>query len=76
MKRIVIMGTSECPACKIAKAAYPDAEYVLCEDDWERANKYNVMAAPTIVLLEDEEPVDSWVGFSSDVKEKIDSRLG
>ena len=69
------MATKDCRACKAAAKYYPEADYILCEDNMELSLKYHVTSAPTIVLLQDGEPVDSWIGFSASIANSIDERM-
>ena len=69
-----LFTTKTCPNCKLAKEYLKDFKYILidAEENMELANKYGIMQAPTLVIVEGDK-VKKYVNASR-IKQFVDSQ--
>lgn len=69
-----LFTTKTCPNCKLAKEYLKDFKYILidAEENMELANKYGIMQAPTLVIV-DGDKVKKYVNASR-IKQFADSQ--
>ena len=71
-KRKYLFTTKTCPNCQLAKEYLEDVDYEVidAEEDADRVNRYGVMQAPTLVIVDDDK-VYKYVN-ASNIKRYVD----
>ena len=75
-KHKYLFTTKTCPNCQLAKEYLEDVDYEVidAEEDTDRVNRYGVMQAPTLVIV-DEGKISKYVN-ASNIKRYVDQISG
>ena len=79
VKEVIVFGTPDCGACKIAmkqlRPLVDNLRYVDCESNHGLANKSRIQSVPTILVMNDKEEVARYTGFSRTIQTALLSKL-